>query len=230
MRTVFTRHKRAIMVSIGVLILLTPAYYFYQKYASLELMLKNPAAARQSELKSIIDRVGKHIQLPKNETPELVTVSNKDKVRDLPFFKNAANGDKVLLYKNAKMAYLYRPGTDQLINAAPIVDPGAGVAAPQSTPAQVTPSAVKVIVYNGTTIAGYGREVGDSVKKAYPTAEIASVSNAGEQTYKKTIVIDVSGKNAEAAKAIAQALGAQVTQLPPMEARPNSDILVIAGK
>lgn len=226
------QHRKIIIGVMVGLVLLTPAWYFYQKYHTLEVMLKNPQATRKSGLKNVINQVAKHIQLPKNETPELVTVSNKDRVRELAFFKNAENGDKVLLYKNAKMAYLYRPRIDQLINAAPIIDPIRDAQTKAaSPPAQNTTSApLKVVVYNGTTITGYGREIGDKIVNAYPDATIVSIANASEQKYKKTIVIDLSGKNRATAQTIAEAIGASVTQLPPMEARPEADILVIAGK
>jgi hypothetical protein len=214
-------------------VLLAPAYYFYNKYTSLEMQLKNPGKARLTSTNELVKKVGAHIQLPKDETPQLVTVSNKEKLAGLPFFKNAQNGDRVLLYKTSKMAYLYRPSTDQVINAAPIVDPGAAMGdtgAKTGNAPTAIPQPVKIAVYNGTTIAGYGKVVAAKVQEAVKQASIADVANAADQTRVKTLVIDLTGKNKSVAADLAKSLGGGTGPLPAGEHKPDADVLVIAGK
>ena len=221
------------IVAVALLILIAPSYYFYDKYQSLVTQLRDPQKARAEAVSDMVKKVGARIQLPKNETPELVTVSNKDKLKELAFFKNAQNGDKVLMYKQAKMAYLFRPSTNSLINAAPIVDPETTMekqVAGQGESASPTPAPVTVVVYNGTVIAGFGREIGNDVTEAYPQATVGEIANAAQQTYKKTIVVDLSGNAKAAAAMIAEAVNGEVSQLPAGEKKPNADILIITGK
>jgi hypothetical protein len=76
--------------------------------------------AAQTEAQTLISQIGKLTDLPQGETPTVATVTDITKLKDQPFFTNAKNGDKVLIYTTAKKAYLYRPSTNKLINIAPV--------------------------------------------------------------------------------------------------------------
>ena len=58
--------------------------------------------------------------LPQNEEPTTATVSDTAKLKDQPFFKNAKNGDVVLIYTKAQIAILYDRKIDKIIAVAPI--------------------------------------------------------------------------------------------------------------
>lgn len=77
-------------------------------------------AAAEMETKETIERVGKLIALPEDEQPTVATVSDPAKLKDQAFFAKAQTGDKVLIYTQAKKAYLYRPSKGLLIEVAPI--------------------------------------------------------------------------------------------------------------
>ncbi len=115
------RNMKYLIVIIVLLVLALVggylAYNFYSKYQDLK---KNPGAATQEETKALTDAVGKLIELPKDETPTVATVLDKDKLKDQSFFKNAENGDKVLVFVNAKKAILYRASTNKVIDVAPV--------------------------------------------------------------------------------------------------------------
>jgi len=96
------------------------AYYFYTKYQTVQATLDNPQAVAQAEVKLLTDKVGKLIALPEDEEPTVATVLEKDKIKDQPFFRNAENGDKVIIYTKARKAILYRPDINQIIEVAPI--------------------------------------------------------------------------------------------------------------
>ncbi len=63
--------------------------------------------------------VGRHYVLPTDEEPALATVEDKTKVKS-EFFRSAENGDKLLVYKNAKKVILYRPSIDRIIEIGPV--------------------------------------------------------------------------------------------------------------
>src|SRR5947209_2486908 len=82
-------------VSIIVILLVIAGEYFFTKYQNSKV---DPQAQSQQEVKKILAEVGKLIDLPSGEDPTLATVTDADKLKDQPFFKNAKNGDKVLIY------------------------------------------------------------------------------------------------------------------------------------
>ncbi len=96
------------------------AYYYYSQYQRSQLLLKNPTVVGQKEAQQLIDAVGKLIILPKDETPTVATVTDASKLKDQPFFKNAKNGFKVLIYPKARKAILYDPVEKKIVDVAPV--------------------------------------------------------------------------------------------------------------
>ncbi len=195
--------------------------YFYQKYSALRA---NPNIEAQKQSAALIAALGKHILLPTDEEPSVVTISDKTKLADQPFFKMAENGDVLFAYVNTKEAILYRPSTDQIIQVASI-NVSAETAASQTTPAELT-----VAYYNGTTTAGLSAEVEKAVKESFSNLKTVSVETAAKTNYTETMVIDVSGQHVTEATQLAQLVHGVVAQLPDGEVKPNADLLIISGK
>ncbi len=122
-----------IVLVILLVIAILPSYYFYHQYKQAENLLQNPAASTNAEAKQVVAEVGKLMLLPTNEQPTIATVSDITKLSDQPFFANAQNGDKVLIYTQAKKAILYRESINKIIEVAP-VNLGASAPAPTSVP------------------------------------------------------------------------------------------------
>ena len=81
----------------------------------------NPQALVQKQSNDLITKVGVLMKLPAGETPTVAAVSDAAAAKkQSPFFANAANGDKVLLYVKAGEAILYRPSTNKIILVAPL--------------------------------------------------------------------------------------------------------------
>lgn len=81
----------------------------------------NPQVLVQKQTDSLIGTVSKLMNLPTGETPTVAAVSDVAAAqKQSPFFANAQNGDKVLLYVKAGEAILYRPSTNKIILVAPL--------------------------------------------------------------------------------------------------------------
>jgi hypothetical protein len=119
--------KRTVLAIIVLLILIVAvaaAVFFWNKYndsqKQVEKLSNSPTNTAQEQTNSLINSVGKLTELPTGETPTIATVTDVTKLAGQPFFANAKNGDKVLIYTQAKEAYLYRPSTNKIINIAPV--------------------------------------------------------------------------------------------------------------
>lgn len=86
---------------------------------------ENPQIAVEQQTKDLLNKVGSLMQLPKNETPTIATVSDAAKAKkQSAFFANAENGDKVLMYVKSGQAILYRPSTNKIVIVAPLTFSG----------------------------------------------------------------------------------------------------------
>lgn len=94
-------------------------YFIAQKRPSLIGLPKN-GLELQAETDALIIEVGKLIVLPADEKPTVATITDVDKLKDQPLFKNAKNGDKVLIYTTANKAILYRPSEKRIIEVGSV--------------------------------------------------------------------------------------------------------------
>lgn len=106
----------------GVVILLIIALVFmgirYNAQQRKIELLANPQAASEQQQSELVNKIGKIVELPKDESPLVVAVENAAKLKDQPFFVDAKDGDKVLVYSKSKLAVLYRPSTNKVIQAS----------------------------------------------------------------------------------------------------------------
>lgn len=123
-----------IVSAVAVVVILIGGYFLYQKLN--KPAVPQTAQAQQEEVKRLVSEVGKLIELPAGETPTVATVTDVSKLKDQPFFAHAKNGDKVLIFANARKAILYDPNAKKVIDVAPINvgTSSAQVATPSATP------------------------------------------------------------------------------------------------
>lgn len=207
-----------IVAAVVLLVAIGAAGLFAKKYYDLKA---NPNQASQEDTKKITDKVGKLYQLPKDETPILGKVKDKEKLKDQAFFKDSQNGDDLLIYQKARVAVIYRDGENKLINVGPIA-----IDAANNQNGQTAAATVKVLNGGGRTGAA-----ADATKKIGEVAGLKVDGQPGEAKTKvqKTVVVDVNGNKAEAAKQLAEKVGGSVGSLPAGESKPSTDLLVIVG-
>lgn len=127
-RRIATKHygggkkkKVIIGVIITVVILALAGFIVWQQLQIRTLKDPTAAAAQaQEDAKTLSAKVGKLMQLP-DETPTVATVQDASKLKGQDFFKDAKNGDKVLIFTSAKKAVIYRESDNKIINSGPIV-------------------------------------------------------------------------------------------------------------
>jgi hypothetical protein len=221
--------KEYIIGAVLVVLAIVPSTYFYLQYQKSQSSLLNPNLYALEETKKYVTAIGKLMTLPSDETPTLATVNDKEKLKNQPFFANAENGDKVLIYTNAKKAILFRPSLNKIIDVAPVnIGPVGSESATLvgSAPAVAT---VKFALRNGTGVVGLTNKFETVLKSKITNAEVTGKDNAKKKDYVKSILIDVKGTKSAQTTQFAGELGLTISTMPPEEATPASDFLVILG-
>jgi len=233
--------KEWVLVVVILVIIIAAAgsggYYFSQTQKGQSIFAPFKSTS-DNQLEGVVSQVGKLMVLP-NETPQLATVSDVTKLANQPFFAHAQDGDKVLIYQNAKKAILYRPSVNKIIEVAPVNIPSPTPVAVNTNPS-VTPSTslsptpmsqpVKIVILNGTNTVGLTKQVESSLNGKVNNIDVVDRTNAKDNTYNQTIVVVLNSGSKKTAQSIADALNAKVEPLPKDETKPaNADILIIAG-
>lgn len=102
-----------ILLAIVTLISASAAVYFYMQANT------NKQDQAAVEVKQVVDRLAELMQVP-DETPTVAKVTDKEKLKDQPFFKDAETGDRLIIFPKAKKAVIYRESTNKIVNVGPI--------------------------------------------------------------------------------------------------------------
>lgn len=191
---------------VVILALAGAAGYYFKKYDNLKN--STPEKIQQAQTDEYVKAVGKLYNLPKNEKPDVATVKDKEALKkQYPFFDQAENNDVVLIYKDAKLAILYRPSTKQLIKVGP------------------------VNIESGVSIRVVAKEADRaSVEKKLNDNKLAFTKADPKTALTGITVVDVKGTNSEQAKKLAEIAGGQVGTLPAGEDKPTDvDLLIFVG-
>lgn len=206
-----------LMGAVGVL-----GYKYVKTQKALQTISTDPSTVQKAaaaQVKSLVAEVGKLIQLP-NETPTVATITDVNKLKDQPFFANAKNGDKVLIYTGAKKAILFREAENKIIDVAPVI----------IGTSSATQSQARIALENGSGVVGATSKVETQINSAFPGVQIVSKTDA-KGSYDNTIVVALNDAAKDAAVNLAKAIGATAGGLPSTETKPSSaDILVLIGK
>lgn len=114
--------KLALFLVILLLFTSGIAAYTYRLYQDSQAQIKKlkaPQEQAKAEVNKLVEQVGKLITLP-SETPTVATVTDVNKLKNQPFFAKAQNGDKVLIFTQAKKAILYNPKTNKIIEVSTV--------------------------------------------------------------------------------------------------------------
>ena len=140
--------KKNVILVLVIVILLAGGYFYWSSRRS---STDQPAttgekstAADQKEIEALVAKVGRLMILPKDEIPQVAEINNATlAAKEQPFYVDAKNGDKLLVYLSLRKAIIYSPSRNLIVNVGPIyLDEDAAaaesvqpVAAPEPAPA-----------------------------------------------------------------------------------------------
>lgn len=128
------RSRRGTMSWILFIALVVVSFWAYT-LAQENRELRDPEAQAQR----IVTAMRKHIILPETEVPGVFPIDTAQAKE--PFFKNAQDGDLLVVYRSTQQAFIYSPSRKILVNAGVLmVNPEQEqVAAPEAPTAEEEP-------------------------------------------------------------------------------------------
>jgi hypothetical protein len=193
--------------------------------AEIQGLREDPTKAAKEETAKIVELVGKLVILPEGEEPVMATVTDKEKLKDQPLFAKAENGDKILIYSLAKKAFIYNPTKNVIVDVVP-VNVGEGTITITGTDAN---NPLKVVLVNGTKTAGLTNTLEQRIKEKNVVGITVTAKTTAKLTdYKKTLVIDLTGKWGSQATQLATLVDGEVATQS-AEDKPAADLMIIVG-
>lgn len=214
------------IVSVVVFVcLLGLLVFFFLQYQHSQKLLQNPTEAAKEEIQTLVTEIGKSIVLPVKEDPTVATITDVNKLNAQPFFKQAKDGDKVIIYPVTRKIILYRPSLHKVVD---ITAMNVSTSEPITTPVVQAPAQVAVL--NGTPVTGLAAKTALQLEQKISDMLITKKTTASELTYKKTVVTFTDLKYQKKAQEIAQLIQGEIGTVPEKEHVPGADIIVLLGK
>jgi hypothetical protein len=224
---------RAIVIVVLVGGIAGLGYLYYQTRQELKF-LSSPTGQEElakREVTQVVEALGKLAILPTEEPVVATITDNAALASQSAFYNNSVNGDKLVVYPEAKQAFIYSPSRNKIVNVGPLLIDDAPVGDnAQGTTEPVSAEPISIEVRNGSTTTGKATAASNDLKALASNVVIAQVTNAINTNYQGNVVVAVNPEMAQVATQVANEIGAQVaTALPTGESSTQADILVIIG-
>jgi hypothetical protein len=211
--------KKSLIYKIVYLIVLVVALsafgFFLIRYLQVNHNYKEAIMTQEQRNQRTITAVGKIMDLPKDETPVIFQVQDKDKLGNSSvtkqFFEKAKNGDVILAYQKANMSIIYRPGEKRIVKTD------------NYTNFLAAANPIKIAIIAPTSQQS---DTEKSITEKVLNVDIVA-KNEAKVSEIQSYVADATGQNATAAKELAAKLNLPVGQLPDGELKPEGASLIV---
>lgn len=204
-------------VLIGVVFVGLIAFggFYFVQYQKIDNKYNELSMTTDEKNKRTAAEVAKLIDLPKDETPVVYVVKDKDKLANTKatkdFFEKARNDDIVLAYKKGNIAIIYRPSGKLIVKTDDY----------QKFVAASSPITVAIIAPNEQQ-----QSLATQIESKFGNVQIISKTSPkilNAQSY----VVDLTGSNAKTAQDLATQLGLQIGNLPEGEPKPTDALFAV---
>jgi cytoskeletal protein RodZ len=225
--------KESLLIIIIILLLIALGGIGYL-YMTEKKRAENPTQVATEEAQKVKDNVGKLIMLDESEEPTIATIIDIEalKTENPEFYKDASNGDKLLVY--SQRAIIYNQEKNIIVNVAPVIrQPGEEeVQTDTEGESEVVDSTLSIELRNGSTTVGVTQAYEDQINAQFgDDYTVATKANAANSNYEGITVYDLSnGAKSELIKTLADEFSVTVeTELPEGEATSDAEVVVIIG-
>ena len=229
----FVKSQSKLLIIIILVSLAGWLFYNYREVKKEVVRLSTPEGQQaflDQQTEDTIERIRKHMVLPEDEVPTVVTITDIDLLTEQqPFFNGAQNGDKVLVYAGARKAIIYSPERDIVVNVGTIVADNEDVVVDEP---ENEFSMLDIEIRNGTDAPGLAQTISSQLTTTNENFNIVNVSDSENKEISQTVIIDM-GKtnNKDLVASVGNILGATTTSLiPEGEEDSDAEVLIILGE
>jgi hypothetical protein len=215
----FYENRLMFIAWIMLILLMGLAFGFYQFQKINDAnKLKNEQAQQAKAVVNdddIVRAVSKLMLLP-SEKPSVAVITDVANIKsEQPFFANAQDGDRILVYSDR--AVIYSVKNNLVVNTGPI-----SLIKTESDETMVW----KLEIRNGSRVKGAAAKLSEQYKTD-PGFELVDVTNASRNDYQGNLLINFTAKDvAELATSFS---ASSTSALPEGEASSSADLLLIIG-
>jgi hypothetical protein len=204
------------IIYIVVLVAAIGAFGFYFiKYRQINSKYAEAILTQDQRNQRTISEVAKIMDLPKDETPVIFAVQDKNKLGNATvtktFFDKTQNNDVILAYQKANISIIYRPSEKRIVKTDNYTN----------FMAAANPIKIAILAPSGRQ-ADIEKSILDKVLNADVIAKLEPKSNP-DHSY----IADATGQNTAAAKELGVKLGLPVSELPSDETKPEGAALIV---
>jgi hypothetical protein len=199
-------------------------------YSSLRFIQTNPErfgllkgqTILEREEQNLINKVDKLLDLPEDEDPTVATVTDASKLSEQVFFEKAQEGDKVLIYTNAKKVILYRPSEDRVVEVGTVnIDNQEGLEQEEAP--------LSFAILNSTQDTNIRVGLEEQINNLYPDAQIIQIGRT-QSSYSESILVNVGNISQDTAQEVSDSLDIELGDLPSGESVDEGvDFVIIIG-
>lgn len=205
---------KPIFLSVLVVALIAFGAFYFIKYQQVNDKYTELTMSADERVKNVVEKVAKLYNIPSYDKEKPAWTFFKDEkslesLKNNEFLKDAKINDVLLAYEKGDLAILYRPDENKIIRVDSFKKVNAGtVPVAIIAPSDKQESTEKLLKNNFGNIS--------IISKSSP-----------KSTVTQGVVVDMTGKEAEATSKLASILGLQVGSLPPGESAPQGAKMVI---
>lgn len=234
--------KNARVVYIGLIGLIIAIGIIWGIDVRIEKSKVKKASVQSEENIKVLEELGKLVDLPTDETPVIATVIDKSKLSNEPFFAKAINDDVVVIYPETKVAYIYRPSTNKVIDFTRValadntVDNTQGMSTTSSNTSQSeanksnAETTFTIKIYNGNETTDYASVMEPVIKEKYGNNAVVSKAGLTTGRYSETLVCMTGESYRMKAEEIALMSGGTINTCPPGENTTDANIVLILAQ
>lgn len=112
--------NKMVLAVIAIVVVVGAGYFGWMRYQTMKNSPEAQAKQLEAQKNAILQKVAALTQVP-DEEPVLFTVNDANLLKSQQaFFKDAENGDVLLVYQKSSKALIYRESTNKIINAGPV--------------------------------------------------------------------------------------------------------------